>query len=332
MTNLSKTGNNATKKIKSFQYLDTEKMYSISSQIFEGLTEYVVDAKHKKSGESSTQKGEFGSGRVLADIIEESSGTTEKRFLHDYSYNLFENALVEAGRVLEINENNVETAIEDINGTSFVKVTGQVLFNDITRVVHSLTNFNDFGYAVWYITTGKNLLNEIKELKNKVDNISDRNKRSVNKARVENISSKVTSLVDEAGLRMDPELLKQMAYTLDYGYSGQFEVQLPMNSEKSKYLFSGILKRDMLKEAEELLIKKYSRETEKRFTLFGIPTQTQDTNAKLNSYQKIDEGDDVVMKQAIMNIVSQLTKLENTFSGNLSYEYVIDPIALYVEI
>lgn len=32
--------------IKNFIYLDEYKMYSISSQIFEGITEYLVD--HKK--------------------------------------------------------------------------------------------------------------------------------------------------------------------------------------------------------------------------------------------------------------------------------------------
>jgi len=29
-------------KIKSFIYLDNDKMYSISSQLFEGLTEYIL--------------------------------------------------------------------------------------------------------------------------------------------------------------------------------------------------------------------------------------------------------------------------------------------------
>lgn len=330
MTSLSKTENNGVKRIKSFQYLDTEKMYSISSQIFEGLTEYVVDAKQNKRGENNSQSGELWSGRVLADIIEESSGTTEKRFLHDYSYNLFENALIEAGRVLEINEYDVSDSINDIGEASFVKVTGKVLFNDIKRVVNTLAHFNDFGYAVWYITTGQTLVNEIKEVKELINSNSDRNKKAISKDKLESITSKVNALIEESGLRMDPELLKNMAYTLNFGYSEQFEVQMPMSNDESKYLFSGILKRDMMKESEELIIKKYSRETERQFTLFGIPTQIQ--GDKLNSYNKIDDYSSVGMKEVMMNMISQITKLENTFTGNLKHEYVIDPIALYIEI
>jgi len=37
------------------------------------------------------------------------------------------------------------------------------------------------------------------------------------------------------------------------------------------------------------------------------------------------------MKEALMNMVSMLTNLETTFTGKLDYEYIIDPIAVYLE-
>ena len=49
--------------IKSFIYLDEYKMYSISSQLFEGLTEYVLTGEKKSFSESEQQKGTFFSGK-----------------------------------------------------------------------------------------------------------------------------------------------------------------------------------------------------------------------------------------------------------------------------
>lgn len=43
--------------IKSFVYLDEYKMYSISSQLFEGLTEYVLSGKKSEYAKSEEQKG-----------------------------------------------------------------------------------------------------------------------------------------------------------------------------------------------------------------------------------------------------------------------------------
>jgi hypothetical protein len=51
---------------------------------------------------------ETGGGRNLfEDIIEKNNSLTEKKFLHDYSYILFEEALFKENRVLEINSNNI---------------------------------------------------------------------------------------------------------------------------------------------------------------------------------------------------------------------------------
>lgn len=76
--------------IKNFIYLDEDKMYSLSSQIFEGVTEYILDEKSTESEETESQKGPLASGRILSDILKRVGRTTEKKFLNDFSYSLFE--------------------------------------------------------------------------------------------------------------------------------------------------------------------------------------------------------------------------------------------------
>ena len=77
------------KSIKSFLYLDEYKMYSISSQLFEGLTEYVIHSKKGESESTESQKGPIASGKILAEIISSGQEELSKKFLHDYSYTLF---------------------------------------------------------------------------------------------------------------------------------------------------------------------------------------------------------------------------------------------------
>lgn len=75
--------------IKNFIYLDTDKLYSLSSQIFEGVTEYIVSESISESEQNESQKGPVGSGRVMGDILRHNDKKSEKKFLHDHSYSLY---------------------------------------------------------------------------------------------------------------------------------------------------------------------------------------------------------------------------------------------------
>ena len=94
--------------IKNFIYLDEEKMYSLSSQLFEGVTEYVLNESSSEQGKSEEQKGPVGSGRVLGDILKNSERNTEKKFLNDYSYTIFEKKLLEEELVLIVSGDKAE--------------------------------------------------------------------------------------------------------------------------------------------------------------------------------------------------------------------------------
>lgn len=317
--------------IKSFIYLDTNKMYSISSQIFKGLTEYILTKSGKSHSESESQK-EFLSGNQLGDIIVETQNHEEKRFLHDFAYNLFEEKLSIDGRILNLNIENFESQLENLEKFNFIKVSGRIVFNDAERLEYTLKNFNDIGYAIGYASLPEDTRNSLIALKESVNNTKDRNDRAKVKNSLNN-KLDLTKHFTQQGLQQDKEWLNQMAYVLNFGYSGQFEVQLPLYTETAHVLFSAILERSMLKESDSMIIKKYSRETEKEFTIFGIPTQVRNSNKGLRLYdEKIDGDTSTSMKQAIMDIVTKLTGVEKIFVGKLPNEYVIDPIAVYIEI
>lgn len=65
--------------IKNLIYLDEEKMYSLSSQIFQGITEYILNDNKNEKQKSESQKGPVASGKVLADVLTTSSNSSEKK-------------------------------------------------------------------------------------------------------------------------------------------------------------------------------------------------------------------------------------------------------------
>lgn len=307
-------------------------MYSISSQIFEGLTDYIIKSKESSTSEKDEQKGKIGSGRIMADIIETNTSLQEKKFLHDYSYTLFEEALLKENKVLDINLSNFSEKIKEIDNYSFVKITGKVIFNDAKLLEALLEKYNDVGMALTIVTEGA-ALEELKtKAKETLDSITDKNQKAKAKAL---INSKVnyTELAKQKGLQLDKDYVGKLKYLINFGYNEQFELLMPFENDDDFSLFSGILNRELFTESESNIIKKYSRETEKEFSLFGILTQTKIEPEKINALkQTSDATENKGIKEALLNLTTTFTNVERTFHGKLPYEFIIDPIAVYREL
>ena len=319
------------KKIKSFIYLDEYKLYSISSQLFEGLTEYIVHTHGQNQLDQEKQKGPIGSGRIIADIFKEEKTTQEKKNLYDFAFNLLEDELLKNNRVLEINAANA-CSLNITDDVAFVKATGKIIFNDMKILTSTVENFNTLGEAFGYLTLQESYKEQLEEMNSQVNQIKDRNQRAKANQFVNKSKSLFKEYLKENNLTLDADFIKHLKYLLDYGYQGQFEIKMPFEKEdEEKILISSILNRGYLKENEFELITKYSRKTEKDFTIFGILTQNERI-AETDDDENKEENGSPIMKEAILNLVDKLTNVETTFTGRLNYEYIIDPIAEYREI
>jgi len=311
--------------IKSFIYLDEQKMYSLSSQIFEGITEYVLSESSYENQDSESQKGPVGSGKILADVIKNSNKSTEKKFLHDYSLTVFERHLEEKGRILDLSGPSIglEKVKASINDFSFIKIKARAIFNDVDKITELFTEFNTIGEALAHMGAHE----EIKQLKVQLDELkgqtNDRNKKSKLEAEYKRLTN-ISKLAKEQGLYQDPKFMSDLALLTKYGFSDQFEIQ----QSSGELVFTSCLKKEFLREKEELLVKKYSRKTEKEVVVFGVISQAFSANEP-----EIDDDLDYSnMKAALMNIVEHLANMENSISGKQENEIVIDPIAAYFEV
>lgn len=308
--------------IKNFIYLDEEKMYSLSSQLFEGVTEYVLSESSSERRESEEQKGPVGSGRVLGDILKNSERNTEKKFLNDYSYTIFEKKLLEDGMVVIVRSDDAEE-LQLHAGKSFIKITSKATFNDINTINNTLKNFNKVGKALTHITNFEEITAVREQLEKAKQNNNDRSQRGQLQTKLKSMTD-ISKLAKESGMQMDQSFLNDLSLVLNYGFQDQLEVQM----DHLESIFSANLNRCFLREPEELVIRKYSRKTEVEFTLFGTITQYQ--REKLEELEGNLDFENI--KTAIMNLVAHISNLESNFTGRLSNEIIIDPIALYTEL
>jgi hypothetical protein len=307
------------KMIKSIIYLDESKMYSMSSQIFEGVTEYVLKEVSSTKEDSEEQKGPVGSGKVLADAMKLSERSVEKKFLHDHSLSLFEERLSE----LQIVDNvDPKEGSEFIISKSFVRVAARASFIDTAKITSLLNSFNDIGEALAHVTK----YGEIDATRKEIHNLKESLKDKAKLAELRQLEKKLTDtaeLAKQSGLYQDPKFLKHLALVTDFGFSDQLEIQ----QRVGEHLFSACLKRQCLREAEDLIIRKYSRKTEKTLVVLGVVTQSQPTS---KDTEDEPTPEDMTMKEAVTNLVNHIAMIEGSLSGKASNEVVIDPIAVYV--
>lgn len=282
--------------IRNFIYLDSEKLRSLSSQLFQGVAEQVVLKKNEKKGGTESQKGELGSGRIIGEIFSDERSSEEFRFLEDHAYTLFEEELFTKGVVDEFKQSDSDEA----GAKNFVKVVGNLHLNDLTKSVTMLREFNQIGEALWRVT------NDPFELGKKITPDADARKRA-----------------GEQGLQANQKVTDAAGKLLDFGFGGILEANFPIG----RSVYSAPLKREFLRDNEHLLISKYSRMTQGEFSLLGIVTQRGDQKVPDAIIPDVATGDGI--KEALRIFARHVSVVEEQFSAPNANEIIVDPIAIY---
>ena len=306
--------------IKSFIYLDEDKMYSISSQLFEGMTQYILQEETDGLNDVNSQKGNFLSGRFMADMMFQSRSKSEMRNLHDFAFNLFEKELENRGILYDVKCND---EISDLQDKGFVRIRGKIFFCDYARMQYIIENFNNIGRALGRLQ-GAIFYEQIEEIKHNANETKDREKRNRQQQNAKYSEKQIENLLKSAGLVLDEKYVKNLSTVMKFGYQDGFEVRIIL--EDSPLLFSAVINQSCLKENENVLISKYSRITEKEFTVIGVITQVGNSKPKLPN----NEGED--MKTATQGMHEMIANLEMQFNGRSSNECIIDPIAIFTEL
>ncbi|MFZ2445633.1 MAG: hypothetical protein WAW37_04700 [Syntrophobacteraceae bacterium] len=321
-------------KLRSFLYLDEYKMYSISSQIFEGLTESLIHETGEQNQDFEQQKGPLSSGRLLADIASKELHKVEKKVLYDYAYSLFEAELIKRNSVLVVDSSGTPPDSATLLKSSFVKVTGIAKLNDLQAISTMTKHFNTFGEALTYVTTFAKREETNAGIDQQMAAIPDKNKkakfRSLLKSQMD-----PKRLAREKGLLQDDKYLQSLAFLLDTGFGDNFEIEILPFANINPQLYLALLNREYLRDAEQSIVKKYSRTTQIQFILFGMVAkvgemQPDSPEPASDALEASNEPGNI--RKGLHAMFSALAGIEESFFGVVDNEVVIDPIAVYREI
>ena len=308
-------------KVKSFIYLDDYKMYSFSSQLFEGITQYILKEDVQAGEEQNSQKGSFLSGRFMADMMFQKNAKTEMRYLHDFAFNLFERELEERNLIFDV---EAQSTIDDLKDKNFVRLKGKIIFEDYARIQYTIDNFNVLGKAFAELNNGE-ALQMLNAVKANISQTNDREAKFRQKQSAKQTEKQLEQALIASGLNIEPKQAANLSKIINYGYRDNYEVRLVIDG--SDNLYTAVINQEYLKESEQNLISKYSRKSEKEFTIIGIVTQAGLPKAQIPSIDEI-----VTMKDATLSFLDKIADMEEQFNGRSTRECIIDPIAIFTEI
>lgn len=315
--------------MRSFIYLDEYKMYSLSSQIMEGVTDFVIKESRQVDSETTDQKGPYTSGKKMAEIIETASASVEKKFLHDYAFSIFEDKLVELGKLIAVtSETKFEELALDAQGRRLVRVKAKVRFMDSTDLQASISKLVDLQESLSIVGNNERREELIGELDAISANVSKKGAAAGLRSELATLSKSVHTREEIENSRLH---YKHLAALIQQGFKGRLDVRMEIKDCNIR----ADLKRSCLKDPEEFIFKTYSRLESSELVLLGIVTQYVSSGSESSSSEESVEPDDepdsgladIMMRST--EALHELDKLFNRVKGN---QIVIDPIALYLEL
>lgn len=303
--------------IKNFIYLDEQKLYSFSSQLFEGVTEYNLNQHSIEETEKDTQKGNLTSGYAIANAVKEASSSTSKKFLHDYSFNLFEAELVNSDLLLDIMADGVSFTNVCNSNKPFIRIRSKGKFVDTKEVQELFKHFNEIGKA---IATA-----QLSEKYQELERLKANNKNS---KQIRELQSQLDSSLRKTLAQSELVLPKHVLEGLDTIIENFGDDLVRFQQITREVEFSSLMDRSFFRESVKNICKKYARKTAKEFVVLGTISHSHDTQDVAIS----EISDNATMLKHIFGLAENLYDIEQSFGSKGDKEIIIEPIAVYTEL
>lgn len=294
--------------LKNIVYIDYDKVYSLSAQLFEGL---VHTATQKKEISFQDTETIIVKERTSSDSEEDRNTLSTIINPHDYHYLKFEKEIASQNKILIIDSDEIDQNL--LLNSQFVKIKAKINLIDYSKLKFTTKNFTKIGHAINYVHRNEEL-QALDELLKKT--------QGVDKRKVQAAKDKVTDEIKESSMYSQKEYLEKLSEVLDFAYGDDVEITQNIGNLSATSFFS----KDFFKLPLEMFIKRYSRKTIKEFTIVG--TITQISIAQHIEEETLPEN----MRIAARKMSDALYAVESTFCTPLKNEVFVEPIAMYTEI
>jgi hypothetical protein len=346
---------NNDKQIRDFVYLNVELLYSLYSQVFEGVTEQIVQSYADELSSVDTQKGNPLSGKNIETQVAVASLRTENKLLHDHMYNLLEEKLKNV--IMTDPDVSCESYLEFLKIGSFIKIQGDADIEDYDRIKLLFKKYNDIGGAIAYSAT-QELWSEINEIESYIKSIKDRNRKKVEEKKIETIKKNIENYAVEMGLHLDEKNLENLEMFSEVFGSGRYDITIPLSKGEKDIVFRGILDKKWLRAEPSLMRALYGGITALNWTMVGqityLPIDRKNRehpeindNADNQKNERFEVGEEICIDTEIRNnedenpsirdpfrkVFRSVGYFENIFHESKErIEIILNPIAIYREI
>ncbi|MCI7349511.1 MAG: hypothetical protein MSH60_02005 [Ruminococcus sp.] len=221
--------------LRDFIYIDKNRMYSLYSQLFEGVVESLV-----RSVSYSTE--EQKKDRKLEESIIDASVKVQNVVLFDHIYNTLEDKM--KSHLLIVDK---ETTKDDIKPTSIVKITGYVTIEDYNHLSYLMSNINEIGLALSYL-----------QLINEKGNVSN---NSIEKHAKEN------------GLNFDKKFTSSIIKVIENFHGKTMEIIIESDSGNLNVGFKALLNEEFLRISPDDIRNLYGYKPCMKWTMVGEVTE-----------------------------------------------------------
>lgn len=253
------------KVIRNFIYMDIDSLYSLYSQVFEGVAEQIISQSLNSltSAQNVSEPDQYAS---LDTKLAEASLKTESTILYDHMYNRLEEAIGDAIEVpTEIDQTNYR---EKLSSAFLVKATGPAEIEDYERVRQFTLKFNEICDGIAYASF--NSIHSIREFQETIPLEIQKLKLSLRKTKsnvekfeirqnIEKLEKmqdpkELARFVAEAGgSRQDPTFIAIISNWMETFYPNGFEITINPTEQSNGVVFRGILDKKFLRLKPEYL-------------------------------------------------------------------------------
>lgn len=327
--------------IRDFIYVDVERLYSLYSQVFEGVADQIVQSYMDALSSADTQilKQATERGISIEAQVAEMSRRTESKFLYDHMYNLFEASV--ADLIIKPATVPADELPEVLHQTFLIKVTGAAEIEDYTRLKALMEKFNTIGEAIAYagIGTDESVDEAVHQIEDQIEGIRDRNLKAKAKDRVGRHLDKATLAklrAKEMGLYQDEQTVKNLNLFSEMFYPDGYDVTIVAGGMAGEMAFRGVLDKRWLRIQPNLLKALYGGYVESKWTMVGQVTYFPGVKLPVTESggTPADSNDESPsMRDPYRNMFRASRVVERMFLESKSrIDVIICPLAIYREI
>lgn len=334
------------KIIRDFLYLDVDRLYSLASQVFEGVTAQIAQSFQSEQSKVESQKGVT---KNADERVTEAALRTESKFLHDHLYHQLEERMSEA--IVDIvSAESVDYEKLQQNGT-FIRVKGVASIDDYNRMSSFLDEFNNFGVSLAYV--GSSNTGEIEQLRENLETEKEHLKSQIHSSKSplakSQLKQKLANLEDTSqplnflqafaatkGVYRDPMLLHSIKTIAETFRRGAFEINISQPYLETTASFRSVLDKRWLRSEPEYLRSLYTGASiGTNLVVIGqitaIPDESNFSKLMENSES---ETSDATSLMDVLNPMFRLMGALDEMIGASTQEksVVVQPLAIYKEV